>query len=262
MSTNTQITRTSCDGIDPLDVNAYFKLKLDELNSAVVRLETSWGCTDVDLSSAFSKNETITHLLLTPTALQYNREDYGKEGAENGGVDCIEGDDLSRIISLHLLKDVDQSQAFGNGDTLVYNSNIQMFQPFDLMTFVNNTNNTLAQHTSQITNLQNQVQSLQNQIDALTNRVSNLEKRMTTAETNITNLGNRVTTIEGNIQTINSRLDAIEAILARPAGVPTNTRLTWGNCNAYHDYTNSNGREWGLFTHNPQTTIPNDTYVS
>ncbi len=124
-----------------------------------------------------------------PVALQYD--------PERGEPDCIHGDDLSRIISLSLLKDVDQVTAPTNGDVLIYRDG--KWYTFNL----------------------------------------------TAALTAITN-----------------RLDTIEQIIERPEGVPNNTRLTWGNINLYSDYTNTNNRNWGFYTHSTSTNIPNDEYFA
>lgn len=253
-----------CPSIDPLDVNAYFELSLDPVDTQLLKLDTSWGCTAVDLAPALHLGETITHLFLTPednpTSLQYNREDYGIDGAPNGGVDCITGNELSRIISLRLLRDVSQTKVVKDGDMLVWNGVTELFEPYNIMDFIKQTNITLERHEGDISMLQSTVTTIQNDVTDLKRRVTNVENRLDAVETDLTALKQRVTNLETTMGDVLNRLTRIEALLERPAGVPTNTRLVWGNINYLSDYTNSNNYNWGLYTHNPNSLIPNDAY--
>ena len=156
--------RKDCDLIPGVKVNAYTDLYLDPENPTGIILDTTWGLSKVDLMSVVKAGETITHLYLAPeddpVGLCYEKED--------GTTDWIHGDDLSRIISMTLLKDVDQEQPISGGDVYMYNSVTKKFEPFALQTFVNETN----QH---LTNLDNAVTNLQNQINALNGRISAIE---------------------------------------------------------------------------------------
>lgn len=188
-------------------VDAYLQLKLDPENPVNLILESSWEETSVDLTDAIKAGETLTHLFLSPdcgdpVALQYN--------PERGDPDCIHGDDLSRIISMHLLKDVDQGTAPTDGDVYIYDNG--KFYTFNL-----------------------------------TAALADIEQR----------LGDRITQLIG-------RIVNIENMLTRPAGVPTNTSLVWGNINLISDYTNNNVLDWGLFTHStdPSADIPNDEFFA
>lgn len=253
---------TECPKIDPLDVNAYFNLMLDETNPSWIKLDTSWGCTGVDLTPAVKVAETITHLFLTPTvnpnALQFNREDYGREGVEDAGFDCITGDELSRIISMQLLKDVDQTQAIADGMVYMWNGIKNLFKPYDLKAFISETNATLAAHTSAITTLQGDVTTLKTQVAALTTRVTNLENRMTTAENNINNLLQRMTTAENNINNILSRLSAIEGAIYNWNGDKT-TKIPRASINIYGD-PNATGtsQSTSILSHSPSTNVIGD----
>lgn len=265
MTSKTQFTQTPCPKIDPWDISASFELSLDPINPAMLNLETSWGCTKVDLTPAVKTAETITHLFLSPeaapTSLQFNREDYGREGVEDGGVDCIHGDDLSRIISMTLLKDVTQLKEISDGMVYMWNGLTNLFEPWDLKTFATNTNSTLELHTGYINNLQSDVASLRNDLTLLTKRVTNLEARMTTAEANITNLLQRMTTAEDNINNIMNRLGAIENAIYNWSG-DKSTPIARGNINAYGDPTNSNSHAKGIFTHSPNTNVTGDIYAA
>lgn len=265
MTSKTQFDTVPCPKVDPWDIAASFELSLDPINPAMLNLETSWGCTKVDLTPAVKTAETITHLLLSPegnpTALQFNREDYGRDGVEDGGFDCITGDELSRIISMQLLNDVNQLKQISDGLVYMWNGLTNLFEPWDLKTFATNTTNTLELHTGYINNLQADVTSLRNDLTLLTKRVTNLEARMTTAEANITNLLQRMTTAENNINNILSRLGAIENAIYNWSGDKI-TPIARGNINAYGDPTNSNSHAKGIFTHSPNTNVTGDLYAA
>lgn len=232
MSCLEELNHNQCDGIDPQNMNVYLSLMLDQDNPSILELDSSWGSTCVDLSPAVNAGETITHLFLTDSALQYNREDYGKEGAENAGVDCIEGDALSRIISMQFLKDVSQTQPIQNGYVYMYNNGL--FSPFDLQTFVDQTNQAIASLNSAVNNLKSQVSALQSQVNSLDNRITNNS----------------------------NAIQQILAVIAKPQGIPSNTRLVWGNVDLYSDYTNTDNRSWGLYTHSTSNDINNDLMFS
>lgn len=247
MINSTQLQTGQCPQIDPQDVGAYFELSLDPISPALLNLDTSWGCTKVDLTPAIKAGETITHLFLTPsinpTALQFNREDYGVESAENGGLDCITGDELSRIISLQLLKDVDQTQPISDGMVYMYNGITNLFEPWDLKTFAKQTTQTLELHTSQITMLQSDVTTLKQNIQLLTNRVQNLEQR--------------VTKVESDVSDILKRLSAIENAIYN-WGVDKSTPIARGNINIYGDADNTGSRTQAILTHSPNTNVKGD----
>lgn len=146
-----------CEKLDPQWVDAYTEIKLDPENPTGIILDTSWGEVKLDLKFIVKAGETITHLELAPeenpTVLRYKNE--------TGDYECIAGDELSRIISLHLLKDVDQTTPPSDGIVYQYNETTNLFEPFDLKNFVTNTNLTIGR--------------LQAQINALTNRITDIE---------------------------------------------------------------------------------------
>lgn len=233
----TDFYETTCNPfIDPANVDAYFKFNMD-LNQAptTLYLDSSWGCTGIDLKPLIQNGETITHLFLSPTAaptsLQFNREDFGRDGAPNGGVDCIHGDDLSRIISMQLLKDVNQNLPIKDGDVYMFNGTTNMFEPYPLKETINQINLTLQNHGSRITMLESNLAALIDHVDQL----EIFFRRW---------------------------LNSIEERIAPPPGCPANARIVHGNINDYSDYTNSGGRQWGLFSHDLSTTIPNDQQFS
>ena len=152
--------RKECCLIDALKVNAYTDIMLDPDNPTGIILDTSWGTVKLDLKSIVKAGETITHLTLTATGLCYEREDGEKE--------FISGNDLSRVISLQLLKDIDQSKTIGDGDVYIYNGDTNLFEPFDLKTFVDNTN-------TAITRINARIQQVENRVTAVENRISDIE---------------------------------------------------------------------------------------
>lgn len=137
-----------CEKIDANCVNAYVDYHLDEENPAGLCVSTSWGGDCLDLTSIVKAAETVTSLELTPTenptCLTFNRED--------GQADCIHGDDLSRIISMTKLKDVDQTTAPVNGDVYIYKNG--KFYTFNLQQYMDDTANTINNMQAAIRQLQ------------------------------------------------------------------------------------------------------------
>lgn len=203
-----------CDKIDANCINAYVDFHLDEERDTFLCLDTSWGGDCLDLTSIVKAAETCTSLYISPTVdpncLVYEGE------CENY---CIDGDDLSRIISMTKLKDVDQETAPTNGDVYMFKDG--KFYTFNLQNFVDNTNNTIK-------NMQSHIE--------------NLETRMEKVEGDIINLGNRITKVEGDIVNLDNRLtkveNDIEPILKRwhePDDIPESAKIAFSNVNFYSD---------------------------
>lgn len=137
-----------CEKIDANCINAYVDYHLDEENPAGLCVNTSWGGDCLDLTSIVKAAETVTSFELTPaenpTCLTFNRED--------GQADCIHGDDLSRIISMTKLKDVDQTTAPVNGDVYIYKNG--KFYTFNLQQYMDDTANTINNMQAAIRQLQ------------------------------------------------------------------------------------------------------------
>ena len=200
---------SECDKIDALCINAYATHYLDPDNDCSLILETSWGKVPVDLTPAVKCGETCTELTLwpddcaEPTMLKYIGE---------CDTYCIEGDDLSRIISLTKLKDVDQDDTVAEGDVLIYDKGEWKY--FDLKSFVDSTNDV----------------------------IHNLEQ---------------------TINNLTGRIQSLELILQRPEGIPTTSRVVWGNdINLYGDQTNTDDHTHGFFTHSINTNVTIDLYFS
>lgn len=159
-----------CNKIDPLCIDAYTDFELDPDNEAGLCLHTPWGGDCLDLTSIVKAAESCTTLYLSPednpNCLVYEPEE------KCGDNICIHGDDLSRIISMTKLKDVDQSTQIGDGNVYVYNSTTGKFEPYNLV--------------QQITNLNTAIQNINAAITNLQGRVSGLEGRMTVVEEKLT----------------------------------------------------------------------------
>lgn len=186
--------RKDCEKIDSNCINAFVDFHLDPDSPTGLCLDTSWGSVCLDLTSIVKAAETCTSLYLSPqpdpNCLVYEGE------CETF---CITGDELSRIISMHLLKDVDQGTAPRNGDVYMYRDG--MFYTFNLQDFVDMVNATIGDLYANITNLKNRVSSLET----------------------------RVTKIENDIAPILERWQL-------PDGVPDDAKILLGNINLYSDY--------------------------
>lgn len=143
-----EFNHSECCKTDANCINSYTDFHLDPENPAGLCLETSWGGDCLDLTSIVKAAETVTTLHLSPTedpnCLEFERED--------GQSDCITGDELSRIISMTKLKDVDQETAPTNGDVYMYNNG--KWYPFNLQQYMDNTAQTIDNMQAAIRQLQ------------------------------------------------------------------------------------------------------------
>lgn len=156
MSTISDFNRIEdCNKIDPLCIDAYTDFELDPDNDAGLCLHTPWGGECLDLTSIVKAAESCTTLYLSPdenpNCLVYEPEE------KCGDNICIHGDDLSRIISMKYLKDVDQTTPPSDGVVYMYNSQTNLFEPYDLKTTVNNINSAISNINAAITNLGNRL---------------------------------------------------------------------------------------------------------
>lgn len=148
MTSIDEFNHGECCKTDANCINAYTDFHLDPENPAGLCLETSWGGDCLDLTSIVKAAETVTTLHLSPAenpnCLEFERED--------GQSDCITGDELSRIISMTKLKDVDQETAPTNGDVYMYNNG--KWYPFNLQQYMDNTAQTIDNMQAAIRQLQ------------------------------------------------------------------------------------------------------------
>lgn len=161
MSTVADFNRIDdCDKLDPLCIDAFSEVTLDEDGTLCV--ETSWGKQCVDLHEMVRNHESCTSLYLSPeedpNCLVYEKEE------RCGDNDCIHGDDLSRIISMAKLKDVDQTTPPTDGSVYIYNGETELFEPYDLATIIAGLNASLQNINTSITNLRNRVVALETKL--------------------------------------------------------------------------------------------------
>ncbi len=158
MSTITDFNRIDdCDKLDPLCVDAFSEMTLED---NILCAETSWGKQCVDLAPVVKENETCTTLYLSPEE-DPNCLVYEPECGDNI---CIHGDDLSRIISMQYLKDVDQTTPPSEGIVYMYNNETKLFEPYDLKTFITNINVATQNINAAISNLQTRVENIEQKI--------------------------------------------------------------------------------------------------
>lgn len=140
-----------CDMISPDCIDA--EMRLEQSDDTTICMYTSWGDACVDLSEIVKNAETCTTLYLSPDE-NPNCLVYEPECGDNI---CIAGDELSRIISMTKLKDVDQSVTFTNGDVLVYDGTSHTFKTYNLGDFITNYDTTM-------TNLNNRINQILNKL--------------------------------------------------------------------------------------------------
>ena len=215
---STDYNYKDCERIDGRKVNAYVDAHLNEKNPLELDVETTWGDSVVNLSEAVKGAETVTRMELGSNAIEYF--------AEDGHVDCIYGDDLSRIISMHLLKDVDITVPPKNGDVYMYDGNTNQFKTFNLQDFMDN---------------------IEQKFITMNARINNLEGRVTSLETRVNNVENKVSDIEGIIPFWPS---------------DKTTKLARGDINLISDPSNTNNKAHGLFTHDKSTDLYADEYFA
>lgn len=158
MSTIADFNRIEdCNKIDPLCVDAFLDVNLDPDNESVLCINSSWGGACIDLSEVAQLNETLTTLYLSPEE-NPNCLVYEPERGDNI---CIHGDDLSRIISMQYLKDVDQNTTVEDGDVYMFDGTTNLFVPFDLKSALNDINTAINNINNAITNLQQRVYNIE-----------------------------------------------------------------------------------------------------
>lgn len=219
MTTSTyEYNYKDCEKFDGRQINAYVEASLDNENPTILNVDSTWGDNAVDLTPAVKAAETVTSLELVPTdnhtSLQFNRED--------GEVDCISGNDLSRIISMTKLRDVDQVTAPVDGDVYIYDGDTNTFKTFNLSSVIGDINTAIAN----INNALNQIATLEN----------------------------RVTSLETNMRSVNEKLTP-------PDGAPDGVKVAFGNIDLYGDSTGADLKTSGIYTHGPNTDATNDIFA-
>ena len=167
MTLSTEFNYKDCEKIDGRKVNAYVDAHLDKENPVNFVLESTWGDTVVDLTDAVKAAETITHMELGENAIEYFSED--------GHVDCIYGDDLSRIISMHLLKDVDITTPPADGDVYIFDETSNKFVTFNLAQALDVINGNITNLTAAVNNLKSRVTNIEQKLTPPDNAPSDVK---------------------------------------------------------------------------------------
>lgn len=159
MSTISDFNRIEdCDKIDPLCIDAYLDYTYDpEISNTTLCVQSSWGGDCIDLTPIVKAAETLTTLYLSPEESP-NCLVYEPERGDNI---CIDGDDFSRIISMQYLKDVDQTTPPSDGIVYMYNSETNLFEPYDLKTAITNINTTLQNIQQTIANHESRIHQIE-----------------------------------------------------------------------------------------------------
>lgn len=163
MSTVTDFNRIDdCNKIDAQCVNAYVDFGFDPDSDTGICLHTSWGGMCLDLTEIVKNAESCTTLYLSPDD---NPNCLVYEPEENCGDNiCIHGDDLSRIISMTKLKDVNQDTAPTDGSVYIYNGQTGLFEPYDIKTFITNTNTAIQNINAAISNWQSRIENVEQKL--------------------------------------------------------------------------------------------------
>lgn len=153
----------NCDKIPAECVNAYLEYTYDsEEDPTALCVESSWGGGCLDLTELVRSAESCTTLYLSPeenpNCLVYEPEEKCGDNV------CINGDDLSRIISMKYLKDVDQTDAPSDGDVYIFNGTTGLFEPYDLKTAVQNINTAIQNIRQTIANHENRIQVIETKL--------------------------------------------------------------------------------------------------
>lgn len=162
MSTVADFNRIEdCDKIDSQCIDAFSSLTLDE--EGILCVETSWDKQCIDLAQAVKDYESCTSLYLSPeenpNCLVYEKED------RCGDNDCIDGDDLSRIISMQYLKDVAQTgEEPEDGIVYMYNEQTHLFEPYDLKTTITNINTAIQNINQTLANHERRLQVIEEKL--------------------------------------------------------------------------------------------------
>lgn len=158
MSTVADFNRIDdCDKIDPLCIDAYTDFDFDPDSDTGICLHTPWGGNCLDLTDIVKAAETCTTLYLSPEE-DPNCLVYEPECGDNI---CIHGDDLSRIISMQYLKDVDQTNPPLDGDVYIYNGTTNLFEPYDLKTTIQNINVAIQNINATLSNHENRIKNIE-----------------------------------------------------------------------------------------------------
>ena len=161
MSTVADFNRIDdCNKIDAQCVDAYVDFELDPDSDTGICLHTSWGGNCLDLTDIVKAAETFTTLYLSPEE-NPNCLVYEPECGDNI---CIHGNDISKIISMTLLKDVDQTTPISDGEVYIFDGMTGKFKPYDITTAISNLNTLVQNLGAAIENWQNRMVAVETKL--------------------------------------------------------------------------------------------------
>lgn len=161
MSTVADFNRIEdCDKIDSRCIDAFLDFHTDEDSDTTICVESSWGSNCIDLEPLIKAGESCTTLYLSPDE-EPNCLVYESESKCDNV--CIHGDDLSRIISMQYLKDVEQTEPT-DGIVYMYNEETNLFEPYDLKTKLHNIDVAIQNIQATLANHENRIQVIEEKI--------------------------------------------------------------------------------------------------
>lgn len=166
-----------CKKIDAADINAYFCMGLNEENPVNLELDTPWGISSLDLTPALEAGMVGGSIALYPDP-NPDRLRYTKGSA----YDDIMGVDLSRIIRMQLLQDVDQTVTVGDGDVYMFNGTTNLFEPFNVQNQLNTLTGEATKLDGQLSSLEVTYQGFQTTLNSINSALDDLEERVSALE--------------------------------------------------------------------------------
>lgn len=154
-------------------IDAYHQLYHDihSKNDASLTSDTTWGKDEVDLTPMIQAGETNTCMRPNDERerIEYLNEHYY---TQHGDIQCVTGKQIANWINVEDLKDVDIDVKH-EGDVLYWDGSAWV--TFNLKSKLEQIDNTLNDHQTQINNLSNRITQVANDLANLANRVSQIE---------------------------------------------------------------------------------------
>ena len=217
-------------------LNRRVKLGYVADNPTAIQLVDSFGNQIFDLLPVIQAGETDTsiELITDNPRIRYYPEKWTRTEGEEGCYYDICISDIAALIKLNELQDV-ESVIPATGQTIMYNSDTQMYEMYDLAGNLAAINTRIDNTNARIDNLSNTVSSIGNNLASQTSRINQLFE--------IT------TSLQNQINALSDRISAIENAIYNWASDKT-TKIARGNINVTSGgYTSGNG----IYTRTPDT---------
>lgn len=217
-------------------LNRRVKLGYVADNPTAIQLVDSFGNQIFDLLPVIQAGETDTsiELITDNPRIRYYPERWTRTEGEEGCYYDICISDIAALIKLNELQDV-ESVIPATGQTIMYNSDTQMYEMYDLAGNLAAINTRIDNTNARIDNLSNTVSSIGNNLASQTSRINQLFE--------IT------TSLQNQINALSDRISAIENAIYNWASDKT-SKIARGNINVTSGgYTSGNG----IYTRTPDT---------